>query len=115
MNEEIITQIVGQHFAKEWIELNPKIYYKDEEPYGLVAMFEVDGVIYIASTVTHEDMPFTIGMIRDWVKVAKVKETCIITDVPSKFVQVKGFFDKIGGFSYTFKNNVMFTQGKIRS
>jgi len=114
MNKDIVAQIVGDEYVDSWLSLNPKVYYKDNQPYGLVSMIEVNGVVYVASTAKNIEDMFTIGMLRDFVKVAKLKEVCVITDVPSKFEHIQKFFDKIGSFRYTFKDGILYSQGRIQ-
>jgi len=67
-----------------WADNDPKIYYKDGAPYGLIAMIDYPALpcTYIAATTTHPSHPFTLAMIKDIIKAYKAGPICIIMDDP---------------------------------
>ena len=46
MTKDIITEIVGEELAESWLLLKPKIYYKDDKPYGMVATIDINGALF---------------------------------------------------------------------
>ena len=103
---DIITQIVDDVNVEGWVKLQPKVYYKDDKPYGLLATVQVDSVTVVASTVTNPDLPFTIGMLRDIKKLNANGKICLITDVESKQELIRNTLDKYG-FRYEYRDGAM--------
>ena len=78
---EDIVSIVGLDEFSNWAVLDPTVYLKDGESYGLIAgAYSDNGINYIAATVESAEMPFTVGMLRDIIKVIREENVCIITD-----------------------------------
>ena len=78
--ETEILYIAGEEHCSKWVELQPHVYYKDGKPYGLIGTVISDSITYIASTTTHVDNGFTIGMIRDIIRLYNNSTICLITE-----------------------------------
>jgi len=76
-----IIDIVGFDEFHSWAIIDPDVYLKDGEAYGLIARASsANGIDYLASTVRSPELLFTVGMLKDIIKVIKSKNLCIITD-----------------------------------
>lgn len=78
--KSIIAQVVGNVHVNDWFKLEPKVYYKDDKPYGLIADIDKDGIKYLSCTVSNPENAFTVGMIRDIVQHYNNGMICLITD-----------------------------------
>ena len=107
--QDKIVSIVGKDLMPDWICLCPKVYYMGNKPYGLLAKLVKDDIIYIASTTISPSEPFTVGMLRDIIKVYKTDNICLITD--DEDYQDK-IMDTLSRYEFTFEfneNNVLFS------
>jgi len=86
--EEVVS-IVGNEDAsipESWLVTNARVFYKNDLPYGLVSVIESEDDpqhAFIASTVTHPDHPFTLGMVKYILSQAKEYTISVITDEPA--------------------------------
>ena len=78
-NQELLS-ICGKERLQEWLVLQPKVYYKDGYPYGLMGVTIKDEVKYLSSMVLSPDKPFTIGMLKDIKRMYNEGFICLITD-----------------------------------
>ena len=104
---EQIEQIVPADQVIYWEMIEPKVFYKDDKPYGLVA--EVDGLI--ASTTKNPSLPFTVGMLTHIYHINKTKDIIVITDDPDYFETIKTALEP-RGFSFTLKDNILYSRRK---
>ena len=102
-----IKLIVQPEHVDAWIAINPVIFYKDKQPYGLIA--EVDG--YIASTTKRPEQLFTIGMLKYVYEINKTKDITVITDLPEYFSQVKRGLEPFG-FECSIEGDIMYSRRK---
>ena len=94
---DIIKQIVRPHAVDAWLVLNPTVYYKKGEPYGLIAeSHKVDDCIYIVSTTRNTEEPFTKNMIRDIIRLYKQHSVCLITDYEPAQEKIRSFLTRYG-------------------
>ena len=91
--------------TRDWIQLKPKVFYKDGLPYGLVA---VKGN-YIASTVTDPSLPFTRGMIRYINEINKQQDIKLVTDDKRYYYKIKDFLSK-HNFEFEYRDNFMISK-----
>ena len=107
-----ILYIVGDEVLESWLQIIPEVFYKDGKPYGLVGSTRGrDGCLYVAATVTDVDSPFTIGMIREIIRLYKNNEICLITDVESKQDLIRRSLDRYE-FSYEVKDGILYSRSK---
>ena len=94
-----------------WATMNPKVYYKDGRPYGLIGTGEgEDGLLYVASMVEELDSVFTIAMLKDIIRLYNTRKICLITDVESKQELIRRTLNRYD-FTYTYKDGVMYSTG----
>ena len=107
--EEDILSITGEEAYFYWSELKPKIYYLNGEPYGLIGIgTSIDGVTIVASTTLYPELPFTVGMLRDIIKVYNESSILLITDYEPAQEVIRKVLDKYN-FTYEYKDNVMYS------
>lgn len=95
----------------QWVEANPKRYYRNGEIYGLVATTEgADGVLYISAMVISEDAPFTKEMLKDIIALYKKRVICLVTDVKSKQELIRRVLTRYN-FTYKYIDGVLFSTG----
>lgn len=75
-----IEYIVAEHLVSSWVDMNPKVYYKDSFPYGLLATNEIDGVTYIAACTMYPEQQMTYSMLKEVWKMIETINMCLITD-----------------------------------
>lgn len=80
LTRDIVAQIVQEKYIDHWTGLEGEVYYKDCKPYGMMAYKEVDDVLFISSTVTDEELPFTYNMIKKIKKLYNDRVICLICD-----------------------------------
>ncbi len=113
--QDKIAMIVGKKLMPDWIAINPKIYYWDGEPYGLIGKVKSDDTIVLACTTSSPEEPFTIGMLRDIIGVYKTNDICLITDGKEYHNRIKNTLNRYG-FEYVINDDdVMFSSHKVRS
>ena len=78
-NQEVLS-ICGKEHLEEWLVLQPKVYYKDGNPYGLMGITIKDEIKYLSSMVLSPDKPFTVGMLKDIKRMYNEGTICLITD-----------------------------------
>lgn len=113
MNEQKLTDIAhvtrfAEHTTPFWQSLNPEVFYKDGEAYGLIATREVNGITYIASATSKPDMKFTVGMLRYIKKLYQEKDICLITehqDYQPMIVEVLNKYE----FRYQMIDNILYS------
>ena len=105
MTVEHITEIAivldNPYHLPKWLDKSTKVYYKDGKPYGLIRCIENDGLMFIASTATHIDHPFTVGMIKDIRKMMKKQTVCLMSAEESKHEFLKEKLSRYGFEHYT--------------
>jgi len=94
---EDIVSIVGLDLLPSWEELEPDVYYKDGEAYGLVGGISADDGLYYCSACTDTTgMRFTIGMLKHMIRLIKTEDICIITDTPEYFHSMANTLNRYG-------------------
>ena len=105
-----ISNIVGDNFLIDWINLDPKIFYKDGKPYGLIGTIVKDNITHIASTVTNIEQNYTIGMIKYIKTLYNNGKICLISGSPSRHELLKQAFSRYN-FKYEHKGDIMYAYG----
>ena len=96
-----------------WLEMHPKLYYKDGKIYGAMGTVEGDdGILYVAAMVEHEDSMFTIGMLKDIILLHNKRTIVLITDVESKQKLIRRALDRYG-YTYRYENGIMYSKKEI--
>ena len=110
--ETEILYIAGEEYGSQWVEIQPKVYYKDGEPYGLIGTVVGDSITYIASTARNVDDDFTIGMIRDIIRYYNSGKICLISGTLSRQDLIRRGLSR---FDFEFKQdgNKMYAYGGI--
>ena len=102
-----IKEIVGEDNYRDWVMLQPKVFYKNNKPYGLIA--EIDGLV--ASTTKDPTLHFTIEMLQYLYAINAHKDITLITDNPDYFEHIKALLQP-RGFKFTIKDNILFSRRK---
>ena len=111
--EEIRYILNGDDSYEHWISLNPTVYYKDNKPYGLIALVEYDGILHIASTVYGVHNKFTLGMYKDIIKLNNTQKICILFENNSiNTKEIASLLEKYEGHSMYIKDHVYWYNGK---
>jgi len=94
-----------------WLPLQPKVYFKDGVPYGLIATVydSRSKVYYIASTTALPEQRFSVGMIRDLFKLSKSKRICLVTEQKGYREQIRSVLSSLGGFTFREDENALFS------
>ena len=105
---EEIEAVVGDELGS-WIQLNPKVFYLRETPYGLIGTVHHNGVDYIASTTRSVGDSFSIEMIRfirD--RITSEDKVCLITDDRGSIDKIQKLLSR---YEMWFKeeNNVLYS------
>lgn len=108
--ESIVSKIVGKEHSKSWIALQPKVYYKDGKPFGLIASIHENGIKYLSCAVLNPEDSFTIGMIRDIIQHYNNDTICLITD-DNKYQDLIRRSLKRYKFEYVVKDGILFSYG----
>jgi len=106
---EYIT-IYDNESLPHWLEIKPKVYYRDGLPYGLVGTVynDPDDTNYIASCTSKSELPFTKGMIRDIITLIKTQNICLITDDVYYQEQIRSVLSRYN-LRFEYINGVMFS------
>ena len=104
MRDEI-AQIVPPGVLEDWIAVKPKVFYKNNKPYGLIG--EVNGLV--ASTTSEPSLPFTIEMLQYLYKINEKKAITLITDDPDYFDHIMSLLQH-RGFEFEVKDNILYSR-----
>jgi len=83
--------------------------HKDYKQYlnnGKITTIEKDGCVYIFSSA--DDDRFTIGMLRDIIRLSEHSDICLIVDTPSKQEQIASVLSKRWIMDYYYVGSIMF-------
>jgi len=105
--------IVGEEHYPEWVALPYKVFYHNNQPYGVIATV----ANYVASTTIDPELPFTRGMFRYIVELHKKQDIIVITDHPEYIDKIRAFLSKHlnryniafsirGGVLYSYIDNI---------
>ena len=101
--EEEVESIVGSDNLNGWMILNPTVYYKDNEPYGLMSEVEHgDETVVLSCAKGNGD--FSISMIKRIFKLYKNKNVLIITDDVDSQQKIKNVLTEYG-FTFYYGNH----------
>ncbi len=106
-----IEYIVGSINSPYWNELNPKIYYKNDLPFGLIATkySEIDDILYLGCTTSHPDTPFSKAMLYDILSMYNKQNICLMTDhIPSQ-AKIASLLTKRYGFTVEYIGDVLYS------
>jgi len=86
-NSDDLASIVGDEYEPYWAMLMPTLYYRDSSPHGVVGVHRDGGmnVVYSMS----KDNEFTVGMLRDIIKLYNEDSICLVTDYEASFNNIK--------------------------
>lgn len=90
-----------------WVEMNPKRYYKDGKIQGLMSTKEVDGVTYIGCMA---DGLFTYNMIKDIIMLYETRVICLIVDTKSEQELIRRALSRYS-FRYEYRDDIMYAIG----
>jgi hypothetical protein len=102
---EEIRSIVGDAMLDTWLYTNPKVFYKNGKPYGLIGMVNN----YVASTTISPELPFTKSMIKYILDLDKEKDIILITDDHRYIDKIKSLLEK-RGCVFEIKDGLLFTR-----
>ena len=106
---EAIRHIVKEDkFINDWVQLNPKVFFKNDKPYGLIAHYFSNDTFYIASTTSEPSQPFTKEMIKWIMMLNNLNDIVIITDLPEYFDKIRKLLET-RGFTITVEDGVMYS------
>jgi len=108
--ENIIAEIVGEEYKNYWFTLKPKIYYKDNEPFGLIGSKELHGITYLATTAINTDYDFTIGMIRDIINFYNKGEICLLSGTKDRENNIRKGLSRFK-FRFEYNNDILYAYG----
>lgn len=86
-NSEDLASIVGDEYEPYWAMLMPTLYYRDGKPHGTIAVHR-DGNMNVVYSMAKDD-EFTIGMLRDIIKLYNEDSICLVTDYEASFGKIK--------------------------
>lgn len=111
--KNIISEIVGDKYVDDWLKLEPKVYYKDNKPYGLMSITDnQDGYKYIATTCIDVNYNFTIGMIRDIIHHYNQSPICLISGTKYRHSILIEALDSKFNFRYETVGDILFAFGE---
>ena len=90
-------------------DIDPDVYYKEGEAYGLIARVDSDnGISYIAATVPSPEMPFTIEMLVASRRLIRDENVCFITDDSRYIEHMKKVFGRYG-MRFVVENDILYS------
>jgi len=113
-SEANIVSVIGNGYSAfvidSWMSLNPKVFYLNGVPYGLVGIVfdPIKKLHLIASMVTSADKPFSINMLKYILEFNKHHDISWITDMPDYHQPVRRVLGK-HGFEFTYENGMMYS------
>ena len=102
---EEIAQVVNAEHLADWMHANPKVFYKDGEPYGLIA--NLDG--YIASTTKSPELPFTQSMLKFLYEINAKQTITLVTDVEAYQDKIRAVLEP-RGFICTLEHGILYSR-----
>lgn len=102
---EEVERIVGEQHAASWYMMKPDVYYRHNEPYGLIATVWKDDWMFIASCAIG-DQPFTKSMIRDIISLKDNYNIVLVTTGIINHDRIKNHLLKFN-FNFAFTNEGM--------
>ena len=82
-----LVAVVGEDTAPYWELLMPKVYYKDGKPHGVIG-YTQEPTLTTVYSMSLNDI-FTVGMLRDIIRLYNSSNLCLITDSPDAFEHIK--------------------------
>jgi len=111
--KNIISEIVGDKYVDVWLKLKPKVYYKNNKPYGLMVVSDgPDGYRSIATTCINVNYNFTIGMIRDIIYHYNESPICLISGTKDRHSTLVKALDSRFNFRYETVGDILFAFGE---
>lgn len=98
--------------ACQWAEMRPKVYYKNNKPYGMMATNIIDNIVYIAATTENIDDTFTLSMIKDIIMMYKQNKICLVIDTESKQKLIRRALSRYK-FTHEIKDGIMYSKGGL--
>jgi len=103
-----IQRIVGDE-VYHWLNLQPRVFYRDGLPYGLVgALHSEDGITYVAASTESPEIPFSIGMLKEIMRLNKEENICLITDDKNYIGSMKKTLQRYG-FRFVVENDILYS------
>ncbi len=107
-SEEIVS-VVGLDNFVHWADIDPDVYYKDGEAYGLIGRVESDmGLNYIAATVPDPEMDFTVEMLVACRRLIRDLDVCFITDHTPSIPKMRKVFGRYG-MRFVEENGILYS------
>ena len=104
-----VSKIVPKEYVQDWVFLKPRVFFKGNEPHGLVAVVP-NGKLFIAATA--RDNRFTKSMIKYIIELNKTNDIVLITDQEDDQDRLFLLLLK-RGFTIEFKDGIMIsTRGR---
>ena len=91
-----LAKVVGEDTEYVWLSLTYlKVFYKDNEPYGVIGVRTDDNMAMIYS-MAKDDGKFTVGMLRTIIGMYKKLDVTLITDSPKAFGYIREALTRYG-------------------
>lgn len=96
-----LAQVVGEEYEPYWAMLMPELYYKDGSPHGVIGIHREGYMAMVYSMAKNDE--FTVGMLRDIIRLYNRENICLITDVESEFDKIKKVLSR---YNFTFARHI---------
>lgn len=111
--KNIISEIIGdKNIVDIWVSLKPKVYYKNNKPFGLITTYNSeDGYKYLATACIDVNYNFTIGMIRDIIRYYKKEPICLVSNTKNRHKIIIKALNTRFKFTHKTTGNTLFSFG----
>lgn len=101
--------MVGFDLFQSWADIDPDVYYKDGEPFGLIGRVSSDdGFDYVAACTPHPDVDFTVEMLVACRRLIRDENVCFITDDTGSIDKMKKVFGRYN-MRFVVESGVLFS------